>query len=282
MRLHYSVLATGLCLSVVGCTTIPEAADNNLSRTDTLSTSKGMRGKRLQTAAPNPPIPVGAKLRIQTASFVDDADISTQITEPERALILNALDRNSCEALSAQFDIIDDAATADTYILRTHVTQLKATGKVGAAIGNISGFLIPVTGVRPPFGLGALKVEFEVLAPDQAQSAAMVWSRSADVISADAAVSRIGDAYAFTELAATDFSNLLSNKTPSQRAVTVVRNMVSNTSDKPCEAYGRQASRLVGLIGLMGVTVPPEMADKGRKPVDTPAPVPPAAATPTG
>lgn len=270
MRFHHSFLVSGLCLSVVGCTTIPEAADNNLSRTDTLSATKGVRGKRLQTISPNPPIPANAKLRIQTARFMDDADISEQITAPERALILNALDRNSCGAFSAQFDIIDDESVTDTYVLRTRVTQLKATGKVGAAIGNVTGFLIPLTGVRPPFGLGALIVEFEVLAPDQSQSAAMVWSRSADVISSDAAVSRIGDAYGFTELAASDFSNLVSSKTPTQRAAAAVRNMISDQSDKPCEAYGRQASRLVGLIGMMGVAVPPELADKGATPVPTP------------
>lgn len=264
------LLTGGLCLSIIGCTTIPNAGDHNLSRTDTLSAAKGIRGKRLQTSAPNPPIAKGTKLRIQTAQFMDDAVISEQITAPERALILNALNRNSCNALSDQFEVITDESATDAYVLQTRVTQLKATNKVGAAIGTISGYALPLVGVRPPIGLGALKVEFEVLAPDQTQTAAMVWSRSADMISSDAAVSRIGDAYAYTDLAATDFSNLLANKTSTQRGVAAIRNMFSGDSDDACDAYGAEATRLTSVIGFLGITVPPEMADKGPKPVPAP------------
>jgi Protein of unknown function (DUF3313) len=256
----------GLAILAQGCTTVPSPTGEFLSRTDKLTEAKGVRGKRLQTVAPSPPIATGTKLVIEPPTFMTTAEISPQITEPERALILNALARSACSSLSSQFEITDSATTPDAYRLRMGVSRVVATGKVGAAIGTVSGLVSPVGGVRPPFGLGALTVELELVAPNADQAAAMIWSRSADMVMAEAASSRIGDAYEFASNATSDFSQLVSNQSRTSGAISAIRNSFGRATDPACEVYGRQAGAIAGVVGLLGVPVPPEMTDKGRQP----------------
>jgi hypothetical protein len=267
MRAAFGLLTLGLGTLLQGCTSVPEASQGFLTRVDTLDEAKGVRGKRLQTTAPSPAIITGSKLVIEPPIYVSGADVSGQITNPERALILNALARSACATLSSQFDVVDNTSSEiSAYRLRMGVSRMTATGRVGAAIGTLTGMTNPVSGVRPPFGLGGLTVELELVGPDNTQTAAMIWSRSADMVTSDAAASRIGDAYNFASDATEDFAQLLSTQNRARNAIAAVGRSFGGTSDPSCEVYGRQASTIVGLINMLGVPLPPERTDKGPTP----------------
>jgi Protein of unknown function (DUF3313) len=249
-------------LSLTACTTIP-TQDGFLTRSDGLTAAKGVRGKRLETAAPAQAISDGAKLFLEPAVFTRSAEISDNITEVERSLILNALMRSMCADTSRKFEIVDGAETADMYRIRIGVSRVAATGKFGAAIGNATAFVVPVIGVRPPIGLGGLTVEFELVDPKGEQAAAMVWSRSADMASATS-VSRIGDAYGFTSEASSSFSSLIAAPPQSQRAGRAIGLRLSGKADEICSKYGREASTLAGAFSALAIPLPPEMTDRGE------------------
>jgi Protein of unknown function (DUF3313) len=281
------LLGAASVASLSACTTIPKS-EGFLSKADNLQPARGLRGKRLQTPPPAVQIADGTKLIIEPAIFTSNATISDTITEPERALILNALMRSICSDASAKFDItervnttgaVDAQATAttsdatpntptastaaDAYRLRTGVSRLIATGKVGAAIGNVTNFVIPTGGIRPPIGLGGLTVEFELLDPNGQQAGAMVWSRSADVMSSSS-VSRIGDAYGFTATASQDFAALISSASGTRQAIGSLRLPFGRRSDAICAKYGVEAGRLAGAFSALALPLPPEWTDKGE------------------
>jgi Protein of unknown function (DUF3313) len=262
MFLGRLALATTCVVTLTACTTIPQQ-DGFLSKADNLQPARGVRGKRLQTPPPVTQISAGAKLFIEPALYTSTASISPTITEPERALILNALMRSICADTSSRFEIVEEAATPDAYRLRIGVSRLVATGKVGASIGTVTGFLMPVGSLRPPIGLGGLTVEFELLEPAGPQAGAMVWSRSADVVSSSSA-SRIGDAYGFTAAASQDFSNLISSSSTTRRAMGNIRLPFGSRSDAVCAKYGAEAGRLAGAFSAFAIPLPPEWTDRGE------------------
>jgi Protein of unknown function (DUF3313) len=255
-------LAIACAMSMSACTTIPTQG-GFLSKSDALEPARGIRGKRLQTPPPATPIVDGAKLFIEPAVYTSTASISEAITEPERALILNALMRSMCSDTSARFEVVDDATTTDAYRLKIGVSRVAATGRMGATIGTVSGFLLPVGSLRPPIGLGGLTVEFELMEPMGQQASAMVWSRSADVVS-DSSVSRIGDAYGFTAAASQDFSGLITSSSATSRAIGNIRLPFVNRSDAACAKYGAEAGRLAGAFSAFAIPLPPEWTDKGE------------------
>jgi Protein of unknown function (DUF3313) len=285
------LLGAASVASLSACTTIPKS-EGFLSKADNLQPARGLRGKRLQTPPPAVQIADGTKLIIEPAVFTSNATISDTITEPERALILNALMRSICSGASAKFDITErveatgaadaqgTASTgvttggaipntptasifADAYRLRTGVSRLIATGKVGAAIGNVTNFVVPTGGIRPPIGLGGLTVEFELLDPNGQQAGAMVWSRFADVMSSSS-VSRIGDAYSFTATASQDFAALISSSSGTRQAIGSLRLPFGRRSDAICAKYGVEAGRLAGAFSALALPLPPEWTDKGE------------------
>jgi Protein of unknown function (DUF3313) len=254
-----------LTLAASACTTVPTPNDNFLSRSDRLEAAKGVRGKRLATPPPKPPIAVNTPLHIEPVQFSTGAKVSVQITPEERSLIANVLARNACSDFSQHFEVVSaEASTTPTHRLRIAITRLEATGKFGAAVGMATGFALPI-GLRPPIGLGALTVEFELLDPNGEQMAAMVWAKSADMVAGDAATSRIGDAYIFAADATSDFGRLASQQSPTGNRLNVIPNIFGK-ADPACEVYGQGAGRAAQAIGFLGLPLPPENVDKGRKP----------------
>jgi hypothetical protein len=252
------------CFSVLGaCTTIPES-DDFLSKSDGLTASKGVRGKRLETLPPAREIGDGARLFLEPAILTQSAVVAENITDVERSLVLNALMRSICSDMSRKFEIVEAADMPDTYRMRMGVSRIAATGKIGATVGNITSFVIPVVGLRPPIGLGGLTVEFELVEPNGTQAAAMVWSRSADMVSQTSA-SRIGDAYGFTSEASSSFANLITRPTGARRASQALGvRLPGNRSDEACAKYGREAGRIASAFSALAIPLPPEMTDKGE------------------
>ncbi len=273
MKIIAFLTVVPVLLWVSACTTIPTSSDGFLTRTDNLESPKGVRGKRLATPPPSPPIERGNKLQIDAVRSVGTGAKSQSITAAERALIENALARNACNDFSKHFEIIgSDISAPEAYKLRIGVTDLEPTGRFGASVGNVTGFVIPISGIRPPIGLGSLTVEFELLKPNGGQAAAMVWSQKGDIVSTNAAASRIGDAYVFAIAATQDFARLATRQTSSNNGVSGIgiSGIAIPSSDKPdeiCAIYGRETNAAARVLGFLGVPLPPEMVDKGaRKP----------------
>jgi Protein of unknown function (DUF3313) len=267
MKILPLLIAGTMVLAMSACTTAPKSSDGFLTRADNLEAAKGVRGKRLATPPPSPPIERGSKLQIEAVRSVGNVSSPQTITPAERALIENALARNACNDLSKHFDIIgSDVVSHDAYKLRIGVTNVEPTGKFGAAVGIATGFVLLVGGVRPPLGLGSLTVEFELLKPSGEQAAAMVWSRKADMVMADVSVSRIGDAYNFASDATSDFARLASRQASNPGAIRGIAIPFFDKPDEVCGIYGRETNRAAQVVGLLGVPVPPEMVDKGPRP----------------
>lgn len=264
MKTSLLTLTLLFSLAASACTTVPTPSTGFLSRTDKLETAKGVRGKRLATPPPSPPVEKNMTLRIDAVRFIEGATVFPAITQAERDLIVNVLARNACRDFSRHFDIVNTGAPLPpSYHLRMGIARLDATNKLGAAVGVATSLALPISGLRPPIGLGSLTIEFELIDSSGQQAAAMVWSRKADVLATDAATSRIGDAYLFAEDATSDFEALASRQTQSGNAI---RNPFRGKPDDACEVYGLGANIPARAVSALGLPLPPEAVDKGAKP----------------
>lgn len=122
------------------------------------------------------------------------------LSTPERDLLLREVEAQLCFELSERFEIAASPESADAQV-KTVVTAVQPTGRVGSAVSAASSFFIPgPIGLRVPGGLGALAAESEMLDRSQRQLAALTWSRSATAVGTDdPSFSRIGDALQFAE-----------------------------------------------------------------------------------
>lgn len=254
-----------------GCTSVPTPSTEFQASGDALSAAKGFRSKRIATAPPNPPVPEGAILTLKDVTFSDSVANSQRLSRDNLELVANALARNICSDLSKQFEISDAPDVKDAYSLRMKITQLTPTSRLGTLVGTATGLVAPI-GVRPPIGLGSLTAEFELVRPDGSLAAAMVWSKRADMLSDDANLSSVGDAYSSTAGASSDFAALVqSQKTGtqrvgaalSQRVGAALRSPFGAKSDPACEKYGKGEGFLEG---LSPVPLPPRGKPSPAKP----------------
>ena len=116
-------------------------------------------------------------------------------------------------------------------VVRPVITRVKPTGRVGSAASAAAGYFIPgPLGLRVPGFLGGLTVEAEMLGPDGAQVAALVWNRDATPIGTDdPSLSRIGDALQFAAPFADTAAAVMSPAGARPRAV---------PRPDPCAEYG--------------------------------------------
>ena len=121
------------------------------------------------------------------------------MNEAERTLLLREVDAQVCFEVSERYALVTEGE-ADARV-RTVVTEVRPTGRVGSALSAASSFFIPgPIGLRVPGGLGGLSAESEMLDASGRQLAAMTWSRSATAVGTDnPSLSRIGDALQFAE-----------------------------------------------------------------------------------
>jgi Protein of unknown function (DUF3313) len=264
--MKYALISTALTLSLIlaGCTTIPTASSDFLSNTGTLEGVRGLRSKSLATKPPSPAVADDAKLTIDGVRFIGQVEASSEITQSERTLVANALARSACEYFSRRFEIVGaGAAPQSGYTLRMGITQLDSTSKFGAAFGMASDLASPIGGIRPPIGLGGLTVEFELVRPNGAQAAAMVWSRHADIFATNSAASRIGDAYRFASMASLDFAKLAARQDGPNSNGPRNSSFSRSKPDEACDGYGKDATGLARVAGSLGFPFPPESVDSG-------------------
>lgn len=267
--------ALPLILAVTGCASVPLKEGGTLTSYGNLGAPKGtLAKKRLYVDGRHLVTVKTVSIVPTTFSFSAASRIKS---EADRSLVSNALDRALCVALSDKYQMVSAGQPADLTI-RSVVTDIVPTNKAMAGVATAvtvgTGFVLPVSVPRLPFGLGGLAVEAEAVGGGGIQSAAMVWARGANSIQDNPRISEVGDAYGLASKFASDFSRMLiSGKEPKGLNLSLPsrQRMQSWLGGKPkypaCDAFGRAP----GLAGVVAAKygAPPEWTDRKPRPLTT-------------
>jgi hypothetical protein len=193
------------------------------------------------------------------------------LTDKQRRVIANAVDRSVCIGLSDRFNVVPSGQPAD---LTVHVTVTRVTvtdpnvagaAKVASAAPMFISAGFPIVVPRIPYGMGGLSVEAEARDLQGQQKAAFVWARDADMLTSTPRVAASGDAYDLAGEFGTDFSKLLiTGENPFDKKLSMpsMQRVNSAFGGKPkypaCDAFGR-AGVPAFIGGKMGA--PPEWND---------------------
>jgi uncharacterized protein DUF3313 len=278
MRGQYSIpLAMLAIVSLLsGCATAPLVQGVGLSSYGGLTTSDGKITKsRLHVRKEQ----VMAAKTINIVPTVFPATVAPTLSNEQRALVANTMNRALCVSLSDRFNVVTLDVPADLTV-RAVVTQATETDEVAAgfsvaaSIGSSFidlGTNVPIPMPRIPIGLGDLSVEAEAVDPSGRQQAAMLWGRGATVFFSSPKVSKASDAYDLAGAFGEDFASLLIKgespfKTsgidiPSWQKVSSTMGFAPKYA--ACESYGRYP----GIAGFVGeqIGLPPEWTDSGPK-----------------
>ncbi|NEU12870.1 DUF3313 domain-containing protein [Methylobacterium sp. BTF04] len=221
-----------------------------------------------------PAVKAARSVRVVPTVFSSKA-LEVPLTQDQRKLVTNAIDRALCTDLSARFEMVGAGQPADLTV-HAVVGNLEVTDKVYAGVSKGLGFAPMAFGAsgpvpRLPLGLGSLSVEAEARDARGAQKAAMVWARGAEIMASAATVSEIGDAYTLAGKFGEDFSDLLVDgespfgrmgSWPSSDKMGRALGMAPKYS--VCDAFGRSPGLAGAVASNLGL--PPEWSDDGAKP----------------
>ncbi len=272
------VVVMAMSVLVSGCATATLDEGGSLASYEGLQPSDGMLTKS-KLHVHEEGLLAARSVRIVPTTLTAKAQ-REGITDEQRKLITNAVDRSLCAGLSERFTVV---ATGDADItVHSTITQMTPTNQAAVAAtkgASIAKMVllpgVPVPTPRIPVGLGSLSVEAEAKAHDGRQEAAIIWGRGANALSGSARISSSGDAYELASAFGDDFSKLLvTGKSPFGTLPTApsMDRIQSLAGGKPkyaaCEMFGRET----GLIGIVGgaVGTPPEWNDKGPAEVSPP------------
>jgi hypothetical protein len=263
---------------VAACASVPLEPAGSLSSYGEFTPSNGVL-THAQVSVSKDVILAATTVHIVPTSFAATA-AEPKVTESQRRLIANAVDRSLCVDLGDRFHIVAPGEGADltvhAFITRIIPTDEIAAGaskaastavSIASAVGAIT---VPVPSLRGPIGLGGLALEAEALDRSGSQKAAMMWARGADAVTSRPRVSSAGDAYDLASSFAEDFSKLMLTGAspfqtlPSPPSFQRVGAMLGGApKESACEVFGRGA----GVAGLVGgaLGLPPEWADKGAQ-----------------
>lgn len=214
-------------------------------------------------------------LRVVPTEF--PATVAPKLTDQQRALVANAVNRALCVSLSDRFKVVSPDVPADLTVLAV-VTQATETDEIAAGVSaavSIGTKFVdmgaPVPIPRIPIGLGNLSLEAEAVDSMGQQQAAMLWGRGATAFFSSPKASKASDAYDLAAAFGDDFAYLLVKgkspfgggdlNLPSWQKI----NSAMGLSPKhaACESYGRSPGLAGALGGKLGL--PPEWTDSGAK-----------------
>jgi hypothetical protein len=203
--------------------------------------------------------------------------VSPTLTDQQRALVANAVDRGLCVSLSDRLEVVPADEPADLTV-RASVTQATETNEVAAGISAVASigmnFIdlgVPVPTPRLPVGLGSLSMEAEAVDPTGKPEASMLWAKGANALFSSPRMSKASDAYDLAEEFGGDFGYLLVKgespfgnsdlNLPSWQKINSAMGLPPKYA--ACERYGRYP----GLAGVIGgqLGLPPEWTDSGSK-----------------
>ena len=251
-------------LLLAACVSAPSTRSGALSSYEGLAASNGLQTKA-QLRVDREAVLAAKTVRIASTRF--GPGVGDDLSDADRALVANRVDRALCKGLSRRLDVVEAGAPADLSVQAT-VTHLDATGRIAAGPSVVAGFLSPVPMVSPrvPLGLGSLTIEAEALDPAGGQDAAIVWSRKAQPVGmmGGATVSEVGDAYQFAGAFGDNFGSLVTNgQTPFGRAPRPKLPKLGGKKDEACAVYGPGP----GIAGFVAenLGMPPGLTDKGAR-----------------
>lgn len=259
-----------------GCATAPLVRGAGLSSYDGLAPSDGKITKSSLHVKKD------QVLAARTINIVPTAfppDVAPKLSNEQRALVANAVNRALCISLSDRFNVVALDAPADLTV-RAAVTQATETDEVAAGISAATsigtsfvdmGTSVPIPVPRIPIGLGNLSIEAEAVDPAGRQQAAMLWGRGATMFFSSPKASKASDAYDLAGAFGDDFAHLLiKGESPFKTTgikIPTLQKINSTVGLAPkyaaCETYGRAP----GIAGLVGgkLGLPPEWTDSGAK-----------------
>lgn len=268
----------GLVLGIVSllpaCASGPLVQGLTLSSYDGLAPSDGMLTKsRIHVKKEQ-------VLAAKTANIVPttfSAAAAPTLTDQQRTLVANAVNRALCISLSDRFEVVTPDTPADLSV-RAVVTQATETDEVAAGISAVASVGMnfvdvgaPVPIPRIPIGLGNLSLEAEAVDPWGQQQAAMLWGRGATAFFSSPKASKASDAYDLAAAFGSDFGYLLVKgetpfggaglNLPSWQKINSAMGLAPKYA--ACESYGRSP----GIAGVVGdkIGLPPEWTDSGAK-----------------
>lgn len=252
-----------------GCASAPLTRSGSLSSYDSMVPSDGVLAKSLVRVSKDDVL-AARTVRIAPTTFAQAA--SPALSQEQRVLVGNAVDRALCIGLSDRFQVVAPGQPADL-TTRVVVTQASPTNELAAGASKVVSAVPAALGVpapipRLPVGLGSLSLEAEAQDGTGRQQAAMVWARGANSFTNSPTVSSAGDAYELAGSFAGDFSQMLiTGETPFGKAPSLPSfdKIGASLGGKPkyqaCAAFGR-APGVVGMVAG-GLGLPPEWSDKG-------------------
>lgn len=262
-----------VCL-LPGCATAPLVQGVGLSSYDGLKQSDGKLTKsRLQVRKEQ----VAAAKTVNIAPTVFPPGVAPTLSNEQRALVANVVNRALCINLSDRFNVVAANTPADLTV-RAAITRATPTDEVAAGVSIATSLgasfidtSVPIPVPRIPIGLGDLSIEAEAVDRSGRQQAAMVWARGATMFFSTPRASKASDAYDLARDFGDDFAKMLNKgQSPFEGfAIDIpsLQKVSSNMGLAPkyaaCESYGRAP----GIAGLVGgkLGLPPEWTDDGAK-----------------
>lgn len=271
IRIWPTTTAVAVGLTMAGCAAAP-LEQTGLSSYSDLEKSDGMLTHSLVHVS-KPDVLAAKTVKIVPTVFSGSAAAS-KLTEKQRKLVANAVDRTLCARLSERFEVVGPSAPADL-VVRAAVTHIVPTNAAAAGVSKGASVAtsillpgVPVPIPRIPIGLGSLSLEAEAVGPTGNQVAAMVWGRGANAFFGAARVAEEGDAYGLAAEFGADFGDLVVTgaspfgKFPSLPPMERVGALLGGAPKYPaCAAFGKSPG-IVGMVGE-GLGAPPDWTDKG-------------------
>lgn len=268
-RLKSAILCGYVAVSAAGCATAPLDTSGSLSSYADLAPDDGITTKT-KLKVDKAGVLAAQSVAIIPTSFSSAAS-KADLTEKQRRVIANAVDRSVCIGLSDRFVVVPLGQGADLIVHATvtHVTITDAGVAAVSKAASIAPMFIsagnPVVVPRIPIGMGSLSVEAEARDVTGRQKAALVWARGADILTSNARVAASGDAYDLTGEFGADFSKLLvTGETPFDKKLSMptTQRVKSALGGEPkyatCDNFGRTGIPAF-IARKMGL--PPEWAD---------------------
>lgn len=259
------------------CATAPLVQGVGLSSYDGMAPSNGLiTNSRLHVEKEQ--VLVAKTINIMPTAF--PPTVAPKLSNEQRALVANAINRSLCVNLSDRFRVVTPYEPADLTV-RAAVTQATETDEIAAGVSAAASLgmsfvdtSVPIPTPRIPIGLGNLSIEAEAIDPWGQQHASMLWGRGATAFFSEPKASKASDAYDLAEKFADDFSSLLIKgespfanggidlpSLPSWHKIKSTMGLAPKYA--ACEDYGR----FPGIAGAVGgqLGLPPEWTDSGAK-----------------
>jgi hypothetical protein len=262
-----------------GCATAPLVQGGGLSSYGELTPSDGKITKSSLHVRKEQ---VLAAKTVNIAPTVFPPSVAPTLSNEQRVLVANAVNRALCVSLSDRFNVVTPDVPAELTV-RAAVTQATETDEVAAGFSVAASIgakfvetPVPIPTPRIPIGLGNLSIEAEAVDRSGRQQAAMLWGRGATVFFSSPKVSKASDAYDLAAAFGEDFATLLVKGESPFKTTGVNIPSWEKVGSKmglapkhlACESYGRSP----GLAGWVGgkIGLPPEWTDRGPTKIPKP------------